>query len=38
MQFQLESNLSFGGVYWHDESIFTKVQVAEILEIDVRNY
>lgn len=33
---QLESNLSFGGVYWHDESIFTKVQVAEILEIDVR--
>ena len=33
---QLESNLSFGGVYWHNESIFTKVQVAEILEIDVR--
>ena len=33
---QLESNLSFGVVYWHNESIFTKVQVAEILEIDVR--
>lgn len=33
---QLESNLSFGGIYWHNESIFTKVQVAEILEIDVR--
>lgn len=33
---QIESSLSLGGTYWHDEAIFTKVQVAEILEIDVR--
>lgn len=33
---QIESNLSLGGTYWHDETIFTKVQVAEILEIDER--
>lgn len=33
---QIESNLSFGGIYWHDETIFTKAQVAQILDIDER--
>ncbi|KHG34597.1 hypothetical protein [Sulfurospirillum sp. MES] len=33
---QIESNLSLGGTYWHDETVFTKVQVAELLEIDIR--
>ncbi|NCO01782.1 MAG: DNA-binding protein [Epsilonproteobacteria bacterium] len=33
---QIESNLSLGGIYWHDEALFTKTQVAEILEIDER--
>lgn len=33
---QIESNLSLGGTYWQDETIFTKAQVAEILEIDER--
>ncbi|MBA1437695.1 MAG: DNA-binding protein [Epsilonproteobacteria bacterium] len=33
---QIESNLPLNGVYWHDEMIFTKAQVAEILDIDER--
>lgn len=33
---QIESNLAFGGTYWHDEAIFTKAQVAQILDIDER--
>ena len=33
---QIESNLSLGGIYWHDEHVFTKVQVAEVLQIDIR--
>jgi len=33
---QIESNLALGGTYWHDEVIFTKAQVAQILEIDER--
>lgn len=33
---QIQSNLTLGGIYWHDEAIFTKTQVAEILEIDER--
>ncbi|MBP1681909.1 MAG: ciaB [Proteobacteria bacterium] len=33
---QIESNLSLGGTYWHNEAVFTKVQVAELLEIDIR--
>ena len=33
---QIESNLSIGGTYWHNETVFTKVQVAELLEIDIR--
>lgn len=33
---QIESNLSLGAIYWHDEAVFTKVQVAELLEIDER--
>jgi len=33
---QIESNLSLGGTYWHDDTIFTKAKVAEILEIDER--
>lgn len=32
----IELNLSLGGTYWHDETIFTKVQVAQILDIDER--
>lgn len=33
---QIESNLSLGGIYWQDKNVFTKVQVAEILQIDIR--
>ncbi|MBD3843105.1 MAG: DNA-binding protein [Campylobacterales bacterium] len=33
---QIESNLALGGIYWQDEAIFTKAQVAQILEIDIR--
>lgn len=33
---QIESNLSLGGTYWHNEAVFTKTQVAELLEIDER--
>lgn len=33
---QIESNLALGGIYWQDEAIFTKVQVAEVLDIDGR--
>lgn len=33
---QIETNLSLGGTYWHDEAVFIKTQVAEILEIDER--
>lgn len=33
---QIEANLSLGGIYWHHEAVFTKSQVAEILEIDER--
>ncbi|MGB5966200.1 MAG: DNA-binding protein [Sulfurimonadaceae bacterium] len=33
---QIESNLSLGGSYWHDEAVFTKAQVANLLQIDER--
>ncbi|MGD9970010.1 MAG: DNA-binding protein [Sulfuricurvum sp.] len=33
---QIETNLSLGGMYWNEELVFTKSQVAEILEIDIR--
>ena len=33
---QIESNLALGGIYWHTEAIFTKAQVAQILDIDIR--
>ena len=33
---QVESHLDLGGVHWHDEAVFTKAQVAEILDVDVR--
>jgi hypothetical protein len=33
---QIESNFDFGGILWHNENIFTKLQVAQILEIDER--
>lgn len=33
---QIESNLTLGGIYWAEETIFTKTQVAEILEVDER--
>lgn len=33
---QIEANLALGGIYWQDEAIFTKTQVAQILEIDER--
>ncbi|VEG80142.1 Uncharacterised protein [Wolinella succinogenes] len=33
---QIEANLSLGGTYWNDEAIFTKTQVAELLDIDER--
>jgi hypothetical protein len=33
---QIESNLALGGTYWQDEAIFTKAQVAKILDIDER--
>lgn len=33
---QIEANLSLGGMYWNEELVFTKSQVAEILEIDIR--
>ncbi len=33
---QIESNLALGGMYWKDEALFSKVKVAEILDIDVR--
>lgn len=33
---QMESHLNLGGIYWHDEAMFTKAQVAEILDVDIR--
>lgn len=33
---QIEANLWLGGTYWRDEAIFTKSQVADLLEIDER--
>ena len=33
---QVESHLDLGGIHWHDEAVFTKAQVAEILDVDVR--
>jgi hypothetical protein len=33
---QIESHLAFGGTYWHEELIFTKAQVAQVLDIDER--
>ncbi len=33
---QIESNLALGGFYWQDEAIFTKAQVAKVLDIDGR--
>lgn len=33
---QIEANLSLGGTYWNEEAIFTKAQVADLLEIDER--
>ncbi|MFA6628159.1 MAG: DNA-binding protein [Sulfuricurvum sp.] len=33
---QLESNLSLGGIYWHDQAVFTKAHIAELLQIDIR--
>lgn len=33
---QVESHLDLGGIPWHDEAIFTKAQVAEILDVDER--
>lgn len=33
---QIESNLALDGIYWQDEVIFTKAQVAQILDIDIR--
>lgn len=33
---KVELNLALGGIYWRDESVFTKTQVADILAIDVR--
>lgn len=33
---QIEANLALGGTYWQDEAIFTKAQVAQILDIDIR--
>jgi len=33
---QIETNLSLGGIYWNEELVFTKSQIAEILEIDIR--
>ncbi len=32
----IELNLSLNGTYWHDETVFTKAQVAQILDIDER--
>lgn len=33
---QVETHLDLGGIHWQDEAVFTKAQVAEILEVDVR--
>lgn len=33
---QIEASLSLGGTYWNEEAIFTKAQVADLLEIDER--
>nr|WP_281491835.1 DNA-binding protein [Wohlfahrtiimonas chitiniclastica] len=33
---QVETHLDLGGVHWQDEAIFTKAQVAEILDVDER--
>lgn len=33
---QIQANLALGGTNWHDEVIFTKAQVAQILEVDER--
>lgn len=33
---QIEINLSLGGTYWHNEAVFTKAQVAQLLEVDER--
>jgi hypothetical protein len=33
---QIESNLALGGLYWQDEALFSKVKVAELLDVDTR--
>ncbi len=33
---KIELNLALGGTHWHDERVFTKAQVANILQIDER--
>ncbi|OOF78901.1 DNA-binding protein [Rodentibacter caecimuris] len=33
---ELENNLQLGGLRWENETIFTKQQVAQILDIDIR--
>lgn len=33
---QIESSLSLSGTLWRDEAVFTKAQVAELLQIDER--
>lgn len=33
---ELEHNLQLGGLVWENETVFTKQQVAQILEVDIR--
>jgi hypothetical protein len=33
---QIGSALALGGTYWHDEAVFTKAQVVEILGVNTR--
>lgn len=33
---QVETHLDLGGIYWQDEAVFTKAQVATILDVDER--
>ncbi|RXJ86154.1 DNA-binding protein [Arcobacter sp. CECT 8986] len=33
---KIEENLNLGGLYWKNEAIFSKVKVAEILDVNVR--
>ena len=33
---KVELHLALGGIPWRDERIFTKVKVAQLLQVDIR--